>query len=62
MSRRQGRHIIGDVLDVAAFFAPGSLDVVLLNGLFGFGIEQVIEQERTIERCGRCSGRTVGYW
>jgi len=61
----RGRHIIGDVLDVASFFAPGSLDVVLLNGLFGFGIEQVIEQERTIEalrKVLRTDGRLLVGW
>lgn len=44
-----GRHIVGDVRDIASHFEPGSLDVVLMNGPFGYGIDEVADQERTIE-------------
>ena len=44
-----GRHIVGNVLDLADHFAPRSLDVVLLNGAFGFGIDRREEQERAVE-------------
>jgi len=44
-----GRHIVGNVLDVSSFFEPCSLDLVLMNGPFGYGIDRVDEQERTIE-------------
>ena len=43
------RHIVANVLDVASFFEPGSLDVVIMNGPFGYGIDRLDEQERTIE-------------
>jgi hypothetical protein len=34
---------------VASYFEPASLDVVLMNGPFGFGIDRLDEQERAIE-------------
>jgi hypothetical protein len=47
--RPQERHVVANVLDVASFFEPGSLDVVIMNGPFGYGIDRLDEQERTIE-------------
>jgi hypothetical protein len=61
----EGRHIIGNALEIDTFFAPGSLDVVLLNGLFGFGINQVSDQERTIRALRvvlRTGGRLLVGW
>jgi hypothetical protein len=60
-----GRHIVGNVLDLASSFEPGSLDVVLLNGPFGFGINRLDEQERTIEAVRavlRPGGRLLVGW
>jgi SAM-dependent methyltransferase len=43
------RHIVGDVRDLANHFAPGSIDVIMLNGVFGFGIDRTAEQECVVE-------------
>jgi hypothetical protein len=43
-----GRHIVGNALDLASHFAPGSLDVVMMNGVFGFGIDRLDDQGRAI--------------
>jgi SAM-dependent methyltransferase len=60
-----GRHVVGNALDLASYFEPGSLDVVLLNGPFGFGIDRLDEQERTIEAVRtvlRPGGRMLVGW
>jgi len=63
--RPQERHIIANVLDVASFFKPESLDVVIMNGPFGYGIDRLDEQERTIETVRtllRPGGRLLVGW
>ena len=44
-----GRHIQANVLDLGRHFEPSSLDVVMMNGPFGYGIDRVDEQVRTLE-------------
>ena len=44
-----GKHIVGDALDLPRYFAPESIDIVLLNGAFGFGINRVEQQERVVD-------------
>ena len=46
---KPGRHILGNVLDLRKHFAPASLDVVMMNGPFGYGIDRVDEQIATID-------------
>lgn len=46
---RPERHIVGDVRDVKSYFQPASIDVVLMNGPFGYGIDTEVEQAQTIE-------------
>jgi SAM-dependent methyltransferase len=63
--RPPARHIVANVLDVASFFEPGSLDVVIMNGPFGYGIDRLDEQERTIEAVRtllRPGGRLMVGW
>lgn len=63
--RPPDRHIVANVLDVASYFEPGSLDVVLMNGPFGYGIDRHAEQERTIEAVRsllRPGGRLLVGW
>jgi hypothetical protein len=50
---RPDRHVIGDVRDVGLYFAPASLDVVLMNGPFGYGVDTAEDQERTIDAVRR---------
>lgn len=44
-----GKHIVGNALDLARYFVPNSLDIIVLNGAFGFGIDGPEEQERAID-------------
>lgn len=46
---RPGRHILGDVREVGKHFEPASLDVALINGPFGFGIDTEAAEVATIE-------------
>lgn len=60
-----GRHIVANVLDMASYFEPGSLDVVLMNGPFGYGLDLLDEQERTIAAAHavlRPGGRLLVGW
>ena len=62
---REGRHITGDVLDIEDHFAPASLDVVMLNGAFGYGIDRLSEQQRVVESVRKLlkpGGRMVVGW
>jgi SAM-dependent methyltransferase len=43
------RHVTGNVTDVDQHFAPGFFDVVLLNGIFGFGLDDPRMQARTLQ-------------
>jgi len=43
-----GHHVIGDMLEADKYFAPASFDAVIMNGLFGFGIETVEQIERAL--------------
>ena len=60
-----GRHIVGDALELGAHFPPGSLDLVLLNGTFGFGIDRAEDQERAVaavQTVLRPGGRLLVGW
>ncbi|WP_165074604.1 class I SAM-dependent methyltransferase [Paludisphaera rhizosphaerae] len=50
---RPGRHVLGDVREADKHFDPASIDVVLANGPFGFGIDSEVEQAETIETIRR---------
>jgi SAM-dependent methyltransferase len=43
------RHIVGSVLESDRFFKAGQFDLVLLNGVFGFGVDAIPDQERTLQ-------------
>ena len=63
--RPQERHIVANVLDAASYFEPESLDVVIMNGPFGYGIDRLDEQEQTIEVARtllRPGGRLMVGW
>jgi hypothetical protein len=45
---RPGRHVLGDLRDVSQYFTPASLDIVLMNGPFGYGIDTLKEQEESL--------------
>lgn len=48
---RTGRHWTGDALDMAAHYGPDVFDVVIANGLLGFGIDGESGLRRLLEQC-----------
>ena len=50
-STQPGRHFVASLTDVAAFFEPDSLDVVLVNGVFGYGLDEREQAERAVASC-----------
>lgn len=44
-----GRHIHANVLDMAQYFEPASVDVIMMNGPFGYGIDRLDEEVRVLE-------------
>jgi hypothetical protein len=60
-----GRHIEADALDVESRFAPGSLDVLLFNGILGFGLDRLDDEERMLRiahRLLRADGWLLVGW
>jgi hypothetical protein len=41
-------HIVGNVVEVDQYFPPHSLDAVFLNGVLGFGVDLLEDQEKTL--------------
>ncbi|WP_295446155.1 class I SAM-dependent methyltransferase [uncultured Thiodictyon sp.] len=46
---RAGRHVVGDILNLADIFPDIRFDVILCNGIFGFGIDTSSTQRRAAE-------------
>jgi hypothetical protein len=47
-------HIIGSVTDIAEFVKPATLDAAILNGVFGFGLDDPDLAELALERLAEC--------
>ncbi len=45
------RHVIGDILGASAHWPPASFDTVILNGVFGFGLDSVADQHEALRVC-----------
>lgn len=43
-----GQHVVGDVLEVDRLFPADEFDAVIMNGVFGFGIETVDQIDRAL--------------
>ncbi len=59
------RHVIDSVTNVATHFQPGSLDVVMLNGILGWGLDSLDDADAAIAGCFRClrpGGHLVIGW
>lgn len=50
---RPGRHVTGDAKQIDALFAGMEFGTVFLNGVFGFGIDDVAGQDECIEAISR---------
>lgn len=46
-----GMHISGDVANIGSYFPAGSVDVILLNGVIGFGVNSLAEEEAVVAEC-----------
>ena len=59
------QHIVDDVGSIEQYMQPGSLDVVFLNGIIGWGLNAQDEAERAFAACHRClrkGGHLVVGW
>lgn len=48
-----GRHTIGSATNMSAFYPEASFDVVVANGLIGWGLNERADFERLMEQCHR---------
>jgi SAM-dependent methyltransferase len=47
----QGRHVVAPIEGAASVFRRAMFDTVVLCGVFGFGVDEIAEQEAAIEAC-----------
>lgn len=54
--RRHGaaRHVVGSLVDIEARFGADSLDLIICNGVCGWGLDDPEEAERAMHACHRC--------
>jgi SAM-dependent methyltransferase len=60
-----GQHIVDDVCNIGHYAQPGSLDVVFLNGIIGWGLNSLDQAEKAFAACHRClrkGGHLVVGW
>ncbi len=60
-----GRHVIGNALDLDAYFPPDTFDVVILNGVLGYGIDDQASVGRALAAIAavlKPNGRLVIGW
>ena len=60
-----GRHIVASAADIDQYFEPHSLDLVVMNGVFGWGLDSAADVERTVagfHRCLRPGGHLLVGW
>lgn len=59
------RHIVAGLEDLAAHVAPGSLDLIVCNGVFGWGLDDRDDCERAFAACFdalRSGGQLIIGW
>jgi hypothetical protein len=59
------RHIVAGLEDIGVHMAPASLDLILCNGVFGWGLDDRADCERAFEGCFdalRTAGELVIGW
>jgi hypothetical protein len=47
-----GRHVIGGLQDAREHWPPAAFDTIVLNGVFGFGIDTAGDQDEALRVCG----------
>jgi hypothetical protein len=48
------RHVSDSVTNLRAHFGPGSLDAIVMNGVLGWGLNEVDEAEEGLGACATC--------
>jgi hypothetical protein len=48
-----GRHVTGPIQEAEAHWSPASFDTIVLSGVFGFGLNDVQDQEAALRVCRR---------
>lgn len=59
------RHIVGSVIEADRYFAPNSLDLIVMNGVLGWGLDDPADVEKTIAAfatCLRPGGHLIVGW
>lgn len=51
------RHIVGELRELGKRFSAGGLDLIVLNGLLGFGLDDPAEAEKAYAACWRALRR-----
>src|SRR5262249_58306613 len=51
---RRGRHVVGDIQQLAAMFPPNYFDIILFNGVFGYGINDAATQVVACSAMAHC--------
>jgi hypothetical protein len=46
-----GRHLIGDIQDEPSHWLPSSFNTIILSGVFGFGLDDVQDQNAALRAC-----------
>ncbi len=58
-------HIVGSVTEIDKYFGKESFDVILFFGIFGFGLDDIKEAEKTMKSCSKVlknKGLMVVMW
>ena len=60
-----GRHVVGCATQLARHYAPGSFDVIVANGLIGYGLNRANDFDRMMRACHAVlapgGGLVLGY-
>ena len=59
------RHVVGDLLHALDHWSPATFDTIVLNGVFGFGLNAMRDQDAALRVCRRlltADGRLILGW
>lgn len=59
------KHIIGNVVYIDKYFPENFFDVIILFGVFGYGLDKIEEAEKTMRNCARVlkkKGQLIIQW
>jgi hypothetical protein len=59
------QHVVGDILDALDYWSPATFDTIVLNGVFGFGLNAMRDQDAALRVCRHlltADGRLILGW